>query len=391
MERGDYNETDLADIQGDFDDEMRAFQPEGADGLCFVDGVQYESRTEIVDVTPDCFDEEGAKTYARAVLPVMPIETRAFTYVSPNIDQEHDMILPVFGGFGETSAQGDNHFLEDLLRKLQQKGYKNPLVIGMNPCGRATKEYSENLDGVAKIGLQDELNDVRLLTYYLWERGFLDGEGEICPIGHSMGSFNTMAFMEAMKEIEHIAAMRLETHAQVSKVIHLMPVSDKPRAFLHPSFVARIFPFIRKSLSQAWLSKKGGLDVSAYHHNRMMFGGKETQLDHMHWRRGADDSATRFLGLAFNKRRIFDVRELFRGKEYFQFIGMGDRLIPASIQDNWFKHVVGIAEVKDSDYIEGDYHHHSIPFNMTQDQRSDLRDFWSRVFGTEVDNEIVIK
>lgn len=330
-----------------------------------LDGKQYEAK--IVSIDQDIDTD------------VFPTKRRVVVQIAHNLNDVHDIVVPVLPGWGETSAQFEGDFLMGLLRALRQYGYQNPKIVGINCSGRGTKEYmqSPNNEKISKIGLQDELDDAYTLALYLDEQGFLGDN--ITIVGHSMGVLNTMSFLEALIAENSCLGMKSDINQRVKKVVHLMPATDEPLAFLHWRFLLTVRNSVLPAVFQ-YFRRRGYLTLNEADYHRIMFGNMP-ELDIAHFKRSVPDSARRFLQLTFNGKRRF--KNIFEGDYLGQVgfhvvLGQQDKLIPERVVSNWRKYLGNRIEGIMKGHGMGAFSH-SLPFEMNFHQKQQMDQLWNEV------------
>ncbi|MFH1728798.1 MAG: hypothetical protein ABIA04_10330 [Pseudomonadota bacterium] len=283
----------------------------------------------------------------------LPTSKRIVLEVSENPYEKPDSYWIIFNGWGETTAHIEGDFLKILLLSLKNKGYKNPKIIGINNMGRGTFEYMQNLDAVSNISLDLEFLDTIKILAKLQELGRI-GEGEINYFGHSLGAMNAMAG----SEIESIAAPK--------KLYLLMPATDKGLGFIRPRALWTVLDQVPKGLFQAFLSKKGSIDLGNRWNNKM--GGNDVDEE-----RAVPGSATRFLQYYLHLKRIFtnlNKRLLEAGSKVILVEAADDVIVPERFSEREEKYFLknGInTEKYDFRSFE-----HVIPYDMNKYQELEL-------------------
>ena len=354
--------VDFSQLHDMWDDERHCYKlGEGpAEGEIFLDEVNYHFEISEIDLT----GEEGGK--------------RILTEIIADTSAEPDIVVPVFGGFGETSAQFEGNFLECQLRALMLKGYKNPKILGVNCSGRGSAEYMGNQENIARYDLNYEFEDARLWAGYLDENAYLGSDAEVLPMAHSMGCMDVIEFMDALHSREDVAKVSSETRGRIKDVLHFMPAVDVPFACLRPKFVSAVIVEAPSALAQA-ISGKGGLAYSPKRYAKAMLDPKSP--DQQLCDRGVADSARKFLEFTLTFKRRFSDKLASGGVNdgvRFHILQAGqDHIIPDGTADKWHDYLSGDGiGVEPQDVFVASRLNHSIPFStMTSVQRQQMMKF----------------
>ncbi len=299
-----------------------------------------------------------------------PTQRRVITEVASDLNRRHDIVIPVLPGWGETSAQFEGDFLEILLEVLKEAGYENPKIIGVNASGRGTPEYlmAHNREMISGVGLMDEVSDATNIANALAGRGYFGNRGQrpsVAVIGHSMGAFNALAFMDALNK---------DGGHKVEKLLQMMPVVDGPFAMMRAKFLWAVRKQLIEASKQA-ITGSGALELSEDDYHRIMFGDEDFR-DPEQFARSLPDSAKRFLQLTLNPKRRFE--HVFKkggtadGLDLTVWKGGKDSLIPDDAIDG----LRGGVKVEVLPMIS-----HSIPFRIRDEQMIDVRVALKRFVG----------
>lgn len=343
---------------------------EKSNGMIEVGGRSYQFRVSFMRL-PDM-----DARYGRSVQ--FPFGRRVMTEVAPDLERRNDIIVPVFPGWGETSAQFEGDFLNLLLEVLHEAGYKNPKIIGINCSGRGTPEYlrEENRIRISGVGLKDEIYDADEIARMLITRDYFGDKNyrpDVAVIGHSMGYLNSVGFLNVLNHREGPEGGGRED-LRVKKLLAMMPAVDGPFAMVRAKFLwavrKQIMPAVRQTMKG-----EGSLELSVDDYHRIMFGDKDFR-DPEHYSRSVPDSARRFLELTLNRRRRFD--HVFKpggtgdGVDVMVLKGGRDRLIPdnaVSDLPNLIRErdLTGLYQVEDLPDLS-----HAVPFRLRDAQRAQI-------------------
>ena len=306
----------------------------------------------------------------------MPTNRRVFTEMAPDLDTESDHTAIYFPGFGETSAQMEGDPASVIFESLQNAGYLNPKLISLNPCGRGTREYMEHVDLISRIGVLDEIKDVRELVWMLLCRRKV--QGDVSLITHSMGTLDVMGSLDVLK-------------GKVKNMAQLMPCTDKPIGLtFSPRFLWTVRKHLRASLGQAY-RKEGAVLITEPDHNRMMFSIKSKENEaggvhdfNDHCESSVTDSSRRFVGIALNGKRLprdIVTPEACKGIKAHVMQAGQDAVIPDSMVRNQVKCLkrMGMVVQGDKPFIAKSFPH-AIPMRMTPEQRGEFGEFLGGVF-----------
>lgn len=303
----------------------------------------------------------------------IPAKERVFTEMAPDINEESDHTAIYMPGFSESSAQTEGDFASVLFEVLTKKGYKNPRLLGLNACGKGTREYVENADSISRIGLMNEIRDVRDLIWALLQKGKI--QGDVSVISHSMGFLNAIGSWDMFRGLKKRPTF-----------IGLMPCTDRSLGLaLSPKFLWTTRKHVGIALSQT-IRRKGGVQVSEADHGRMMFSANNsdgTDTFHDHWEASVPDSAYRFVGMTLNTRRLLNSivkSDVGEGSKAYVMRAQRDAVIPVSMVSREIGRLKGLGmEVQAHPFIAKSFPH-AIPMDMTKDQIMELTRFFEAVY-----------
>lgn len=363
--------TNLTFLRSSWDDQGRFYRP--GEGKIRLDGQEYSAKVSLLDMA--VFDTPFKRHHA-----AFPTTKRVITEIIPDPDTPPDCIVPIFPGWGETTAQFEGDFLQILLQSVKTKGYKNPKIVGINLCGKGTEDWMQNKNKISRIGLEDEMRDAKYMAQFLGEKGVLGlEEVEVMPVAHSMGYMHMMAFVESLQGMKEVEGVRVETRKGVKRVLAINPATDQPFGAVRGKFLWRVKKYVGPALWQT-LKSKGCLEVTDKSHQNMMFGG-EKFADHEHFKRGVPDSAKTFLEWTLNSRRRFEDSIKPGGSmdrvTLHIYSAANDRLLPDGMAKELRSRIQGtVWGVAAGKFFIDPAAYHSIPFaNMPEEQRKNLLGF----------------
>ncbi|MCX6735214.1 MAG: hypothetical protein NTZ25_04905 [Candidatus Peregrinibacteria bacterium] len=358
----------LNDFQSAWNEKDKHYEEKN--GVIEVSGRQYQFKVSFLNLRGD---EMGTS---------FSTQKRAITEVAPQLgaNARHDVIVPILPGWGETSAQFEGDFLNLVLEVLQEAGFENPKVLGINPSGRGTPDYiqDESRGRISAIGMMDEVKDSSNIANVLMMRGYF-GDKRYVPnvavMGHSMGSLDAISFLDSLNYGEGPGRRNRDEDLRVRKFLSMMPAVDGPFAMVRARFLWAVRKQVMESLKQA-IPGKGALSLNEQDYHRIMFGD-ESFRDAEQYARSVPDSARRFLQLTLNPTRKF--KDVFSkdgtgdGVDLTVWKGGKDKLIPDNaIMDlpefvgrKGLKNKVDVNELPDLS--------HSIPFRLRDAQRDQVK------------------
>lgn len=288
--------------------------------------------------------------------PKMPTRERSVIEFAQNIFnyEKADATVIYLPGYSETAAQvGD--LLWCFFEQLYAAGYESPHYIGLNPCGRATEGYMQNLNKVSKITLDDQLEDVKNIVKKVLETGRV--QGDIFLVGHSIGWLNSLAALEVILEQRKDCNIAL---------VGEMPATDKPLATATDKrFIGSTFHLVPQAIRK--IKNGSALDVEEEDHSKLMSNG---QLDKRLFDRRCPDSARVFFNYATLMRRKFDhVFDAFRSANGKAFIFAADQegLLPPDMAFDEYLRLRNYFGIE-SRYEQGAAFPHAIPYFMNEAQ-----------------------
>ncbi len=307
----------------------------------------------------------------------MPTNRRVITEMSPKLTEPSDHTAIYYPGFSETSAQMEGDPAEIAFEMMRAGGHDNPKLLCLNPCGKGTREYVERTNLISRIGVLDEVRDVRVLVKILLDRGVI--QGDVSLIAHSMGTLTAMASLDILE-------------GRVKNMIQLMPCTDKSVGLtFSPRFLWTVRNHVKYSLD--W---KNPVPIDKESHDRIMFsvqkgkGSEESETegeaeahDHSDHHAGSvPDSSRRFFQVTLNKGRL--PREVFKPeaakgvKAHIMQAGH-DALIPDSMVSNQVRYLKGLGMEIDAPFVAESFPH-AIPMHMNARQRREFGEFLGGAF-----------
>lgn len=338
----------------------RAFGRSAGESIVEVDGEPYQRQELIINVG----DFDGGEDW--------PTKLRLVVEIAPNLDEDADIVIPILPGWGETSMQFEGDFSQILFKVLKKQGYKNPKIVGVNTSGRGTGVYDRNSAKAFNVGLQGEIDDAARIAEILLRDGHLGKN--MALIGHSMGVLNSMSFLKTINE------NRGDVNARVSRVMHFMPATDEPFAFMNPLFLWAVRNQVLPALGHL-VSGSGALKLAKQDYDRMMLSGAE---DEELLAGSSPDSAKRFLQLIFNTHRrfedVFAAGGAAEDVDFTVFRAQNDELIPSIVSEKWAAHLASKPLVGDVKERVLQKFPHVPPYDMNAYQKQVMHAAFEGVF-----------
>lgn len=180
-----------------------------------------------------------------------------------------DIMVIFVPGFGESSAHFDSGDLPQIvLSELLRQGYRKPHIAFLNPLGACTKEFMQNKDNLAKIGLKDDIKDIEAMADYLLKT--YQPNCDIVVMSHSLGALRQLGVIRAVNKYNGVVNGITSVRAALRQLVIINGARGGLLDFVRPPAVGKAAPYVPKTLRQA-ITRHGCIEFSPAEHRRLMF------------------------------------------------------------------------------------------------------------------------
>lgn len=293
-------------------------------------------------------------------------QARVDVVLRRKITQDPDRTVICIAGWGETPATFTGAFLDVLLAATEKEGSENPCIIFPGTGGRGTFEAALR-NKASLTPFRAGMEDARRLPKELLERGELNGP--VSVIGHSMG------YMGALRVVDGLVAEKAKNPAapfHLQSITGMMPATDEALGTLSWRFGKAVAKHV---LPARECSRTGeSLSVTPEEYNALMYGDAQ-HPDRENFKRSVPDSGRVFLEWAARNfaRKPLPSNDWSEVRANILWAGQ-ECLLPDKM---------GINEARflRENGVKAHYHtlqnfSHAIPYEMSEEQKSELLNHW---------------